>query len=281
MEQAYRHPYHGSVHVRKMTSVLRAELVHYGLAKAVDSGTWIATHPAISAAYAMTLVDRIAKANQLATDQPKLHELHGGGAREEFVNTLLVKPSETEYDSVHTANEIAELYALLAVKAVVPRNIEAVPVETIIKARTKLAVEFDVFPEHLNTLAEEFSNLAQMENLTILQERLQMLVDRDLRRPTAALERNLRQLGLEPASAVLGLKTLDLPALAAAATSAAGLPAVAGQAGLASARLVAASARARSKRREARQSSPVGYLLGLKRQIGRRGLVQRIRRPFG
>jgi hypothetical protein len=280
MAQVDGHLYHGLIHAEKMTAMRGRELVYQGLGRIVDNDTWVVTHPAISAAYTLTLIDRIARANQLAvvTDQPSLHELRGGGVGEEFASTLLGAPFETESGRVRAADDIAALYAILAVKAVVPKSIETVPVKKIIKARTSLAVEFDVFREHLNALAEEFSELAQLENLTILQERLQMLVNRNLRRPTAALERNLRQLGLEPANAVLGLKTLELPALAATATSAAGIPVVAGEAGLATARLIAASARARSKRRDARQSSPVGYLLGLKRQIGRRGFVERIRR---
>jgi hypothetical protein len=278
------YPLHGSIDVGKMTSALRHHLVDLGLGKTVDDDRQVVVHPAVSAAYTLTLVDRIAKANQLAvvTDQPRLHELRGGRVGEELANTLLGTPFNAEGGRVHAAGDVAALYAVLAVKTVVPQNIETVPVKKIVKVRTKLAVEFDVFREHLNTLTDEFSELGQVENLTILQERLQMLVDRDLRRPTAALERSLRQLGLEPASAVLGAKTLELPALAAAAASVAGVPVIASQAGLVTARLIGAGAQAHSKRRDARQNSPVGYLLGLKRQIRpRRGFIERIRHPFG
>jgi len=276
------HIHSQSIHIQKMTNALRQELIYHGLGKLIENDTWLVVHPALGAAYTMTLIDRIAQANQLAvvTDQPALHELHGGDVGEEFSNVLLEPTFQPEDSKARNTDQVAALYAAIAINAVIPKNIGNVPTKKIVKARTTLAAEFDAFRDHLNTLAEEFSELTSVENLTILQERLQMMADRDPRRPTAALERSLRQLGLEPANAILGLKTLELPALAAAATSAAGIPVVAGEAGLATARLIAASARARSKRRDARQSSPAGYLLGLKRQIGRRSFTDRIRHPL-
>jgi hypothetical protein len=273
----------GTVHVQKMTQELRTELVERGLGMLIEHGTWLLVHPALSAAYTLALIDRVADANRIAvvTDQSALHELRGAGAGEEWSRTLLESSGQPEGSRARQRDEVVALYAAIAIKAVIPDNIENIPVGKIIKARTTLAVEFDIFREHLNTLAEEFTELAQVENLSILQAQLQMLVDRDLRRPTATLERSLRQLGLEPAHAILGLKTLELPAIAAAATSAVGVPIAVSQAGLATARLIASSIQTHSKRRDARQSSPVGYLLGLKQQIGRRGIIERIRYPHG
>ncbi|MFJ7213599.1 DUF6236 family protein [Amycolatopsis sp. NPDC098790] len=280
MRAAYLHPFHGSVHAGKMTAELHRELVDYGLGKVADDGTWVTTHPAISAAYATTLVDRIANANQLAviTDQPKLHALHGDD--EGYFSSLLGDTAKADGEQPHAASDVAALYAHLAVKTVIPRNIEDIPVQEIVKVRKTLASEFDAFRDHLGTLAGEFSNLAQVENPTVLQARLQMLVDRNLRRPTEALERSLRRLGFDPAGAILDLKSSELPALAAAVTSAAGVPKVVAEAGLAAARLVAGGARARATQRDARQNSPVGYLLGLKQQFGRRSVRERVRHPF-
>ena len=77
---------------------------------------------------------------------------------------------------------------------------------------------------------------------------------------------------LKAAAAVLGVKTLELPAVVAAAGSAFAVPMVASQAGLVTARLIAAGRRARSHRRASMHSGPAGYLLGLKKHLGRRGV---------
>lgn len=174
----------------------------------------------------------------------------------------------------HNADDVAIRYADIAVTTVVPSNLEHVPVAKIVKARQKLAAEFDVFHQHMKSLDEECTELATIENPAVLHARLHLLVDRDLRTPTAALQHDLRTLGLEPATAVLGLKSLPLPAIAAA-TSTAGVPLAAGEAGLVTARLVTAGLRARAARRAARRSGPAGYLLGLRQTLRQRRLFGR------
>ena len=260
----------GNVHIGAMSEVLNEELVSLGLASLAGEhdDNWLVVHPAISSAYSVTLVDRVARANDLSvvTDQPKLHETHSVGVAENFASILLGAKAEDQVQT-HDNQDVATMYANIAIQTVVPANLENIPAEKIAKVRITLANEFDTFREHLNSLADDFASLVGIENTTVLQARLQMLVDRDLRRPTAALERSLRLFSLEPMKAVLGLKTLNLPAAAAAATSVAGVPVAAGQAGLVTARLVAGALRSRSQRRAAMQAGPAGYLLGLKKKL--------------
>jgi hypothetical protein len=150
-------------------------------------------------------------------------------------------------------------------------------VEQVVKARRTLAAEFDAFCAHLDSLSGQFAELGQIEDQQILRVRLEILVGRDLRRPTAELGRGLRQLGLQPARAVLGMKSLQLPAAAAAAASGVGLPLVAGQAGLVTAQFIASSVQARQTAEERRRSA-AGYLLGLHSELTPKSVVDRVRR---
>jgi hypothetical protein len=88
-------------------------------------------------------------------------------------------------------------------------------------------------------MADHFAELARIEDVAVLRARLEVLAGRDLRQPAAELETGLRKLGLEPVRAVLLMKTLQLPAVAATAATGAGLPIAAGQSSLVAAQFVA------------------------------------------
>lgn len=75
------------------------------------------------------------------------------------------------------------------------------------------------------------------------------------------------------------MKTLELPAVAAAAASGAGLPIAAGQAGLVAAQLIASTIHARQTAAD-RRNSAAGYLLGLHRELTPANTVNRIRKVF-
>lgn len=170
--------------------------------------------------------------------------------------------------------------AAVAIRTVIPAGISDIPVEKIIKTRQKLSVEFDVFRDYLNSLADRLDEIGRIRDPSVLQARLELLVERDLRRPTSELERNLRLLGLEPAQAVLGLKSLELPAAAATVASAAAIPLGVTQAGLVAARLITSGVETRARRRNMLQGGPAGYLLGLQRQLTPGGVIERMRRMF-
>ena len=105
------------------------------------------------------------------------------------------------------------------------------------------------------------------------------MAERDLLRPTADLDRGLRALKLQPARAVMAMKSLELPAVTAAAVSGVGLPVAAGQAGMAAAQFIASSIQARQIAEERRRSA-AGYLLGIRGELSPTGVVARVRRMF-
>ena len=128
-------------------------------------------------------------------------------------------------------------------------------------------------------MADHFAELARIEDVAVLRARLEVLAGRDLRQPAAELETGLRKLGLEPVRAVLLMKTLQLPAVAATAATGAGLPIAAGQSDLVAAQFVASSIQAYQSAQQRRRSA-AGYLPGLHRELSPRGVVDRVRRLF-
>ena len=268
------------VHAMKLPAPLVNALVETRLGVLDDDRSWIAMHPRLGSVYLAALAERVAQANGMAviTDQPGAYGVLNGWELGTLARVLLSDDDDGDPPS-RPAGEVAALYAALAIRAVVPDGLDDIPAARIVEARRTLAAEFDAFCLHLDSLSAQFAELADVEDPAVLRARLEVLVGRDLRRPAAELDRGLRKLGLQPARAVLGMKSLELPGVAAAAVSGVGLPVVAGQAGLVAAQFIVSSVQAHQAAEERRRSA-AGYLLGLRKELSPRGVVERLRRMF-
>jgi hypothetical protein len=228
-----------------------------------DDFRWVGMHPRLVAVYSCALAHRIARANTLTpvTDDPDLFELSGDWTVDDLGSALLAdtKPPRRSGD-------VAALYAHVALHAVVPAGLEHVPVEKIIRARRKLADEFHAFRTHVDALGAELAQLDRVEDPGILRSRLDSMVDRDLAKPVRELQHGLKALGLEPMRAVFGLKSLELPAVAALAANAMGVSVLAGASAMITVQLLASARTVRRNAREQRRSA-AGYLLGLRREL--------------
>jgi hypothetical protein len=98
-------------------------------------------------------------------------------------------------------------------------------------------------------------------------------------RPDPALHGPADVAQVRGAGAVLAMKSLELPAVAAAAASPVGLPVAASQAGLVAAQFIASSVRAHHTAEQQRRSA-AGCLLGLRKELSPRGVLDRLRRMF-
>ncbi|SFP24405.1 hypothetical protein SAMN05421810_1025 [Amycolatopsis arida] len=253
-----------------------------GPSPVVESVQWLGMHPALVRVYSVALADAVAEANRMrpVTDQDDVYGALSGWTVDELAAVLLADEAGGDGGKAPPrpdAEAVAASYAVLAVRTVVPKGLEHVPVKKVIKARRALAGEFHAFRAHLEALAPVFAELAEIPDPAVLRARLELLVERELTLPTADLERALTQLGLEPAKGVLSLSSPQLPALAGAALTAAGLPPVVGQAGHVAAQLVGATAGTRRSSAQQRRTA-AGYLLGLRERLEPRGVVDRFRR---
>ncbi|MFJ4190583.1 DUF6236 family protein [Kitasatospora sp. NPDC089509] len=237
-----------------------------------DDVKWVGMHPHLVAIYSCVLADRVARANALTpvTDDPQLFTLPRQGTVEELASALLGNRRRT-------VGPIVDLYACAALQAVIPQDILQVPVEAIVRARRELADEFDAFRAHLQGMGEDFAELGSVEDPAILQARVEAMVNRDLTKPTRELERGLRTLGMTPVRAVLGLKSLELPAIAALSAHALDVSPVAGAGGMIAVQLFS-STRAALRTSAEQRTSAAGYLLSLQREFESAGLLTVLRR---
>lgn len=268
------------VHIGKLPVQLFDQLADTRLGEPSPDRSWIALHPRLGSVYLAALADRVAQANGMPviTDQPSAHGALNGWDIGTLARVLL-EDEAVDAPISRTADGVAALYAALAVNAYVPDQLADVPVERIVDARRKLAPEFDAFCAHLDSLAAQFAELAQVEDQGVLVTRLGLLAERDLLRSATDLDRGLRMLGLQPVRAVLSLKSLALPAVPFAAAAFFGLPAVVGAAGVIVAQFVASGVQALQVGKERRRSAP-GYLLGLRKELSPTGVIERIHGTF-
>lgn len=257
------------------------ELTALGLSVSADDDQgrrWLGMHPQLARVFLAALAQQIADRNgtTVVTDQPGAPEGIEGWTTDAIAAEVLDLLPRS-HRRTRTVSEVASMYAVLAVKAVVPAGLETLPVERIVAVRIGLRAEFDAFYDHLNSLTDAFANLSGTEDPQILSARLERLADRHIRRPLAELKRGLRGLRLEPAQAILGTKSFDIPAVASAAVSAVGIPEPAGQAGLVAARFISSAARAHATAQQQRHGA-AGYLLGIHEQLYPRTLTDRLLR---
>lgn len=267
------------IHLGKVPYDLTESFLETGLGVQSDDRMWLALHPRLGAVYLSALADRVARVNDMpaVTDQATSYGTLNGWSIETLAQVLLDEPMSIS--APRSGEQVAALYAAIAIETVVPDHIEQLPIAKIIEARRRLAPQFDAFCFHLDSMNSQFAELAAIEDPAILRARLEVLVNRDLRRPTAELEKGLRQLGLEPARAVLGMTSMQLPAVATAAISGLGVPVVAAEAGAVAAQFLTASVHARHAAEE-RRGGAAGYLLGLRRELSPCGAMERLRRTF-
>lgn len=254
-------------------------LVEAGLAVTADDRygrRWLGMHPRLAAVFLTALAQRVADANQakLVTDQPDSLGDVEGWTSEAIAGAILDGPAWGR-PKPYSADGVAAMYAVLAIQTVVPASLENVPVEKIVAARKTLHAEFDAFRDHLESLTDEFTRLAETDDPGILTTRLEALADRHVRAPLAELRRGLRSVGLQPVQATMGIKSLKLPLLPAFAAATLAIPDTAAQAGLLGALILSSAVQAHTAARELRGGA-AGYLLGLHRNVQPHSTLDRV-----
>ncbi|MFJ6918628.1 DUF6236 family protein [Streptomyces sp. NPDC101133] len=244
-----------------------------------DNFLWVGMHPHMVSVYSCALAARIAQANSLTpvTDDPRFFLLPDLWTADDLGAALL--QDAPPGGSSPASGRASVLYACAAVQAVLPSGIERVPVEKIIHARKVLSDEFDAFSAHIEALHEEFSLLDGIEDPGILQAQLESMVERNLTKPTRELECGLRTLGMDPVRGVFGLKSLELPAVAALAAHTMHMAPIAGAGGAIAIQLLS-SVRTAQRTSAAQRKSAAGYLLGLRRDLDPATALTRARRTL-
>ncbi|MGW2517696.1 DUF6236 family protein [Streptomyces sp. NPDC001617] len=228
--------------------------------------SWLGVHPDLARTYLSLLAQLIADANAMpvVTDQVGEPGSATAWTTHAVADDLLAQGFY--FHGWRREPTARELYASVALNCVIPADLDRVPVSRIVKARTELAPQFTAFRDHLDELASVFDELDDTKNAEVLRARVEQLAHDKILQDVAHLERGLRDLRLEPVKATLRLKSFELPAVAAAATTALphteSLPALI-DAGVVTVCFFTALAQSRRAAREQRRGA-AGYLLGLR-----------------
>ncbi|MGW5689159.1 DUF6236 family protein [Nonomuraea sp. NPDC003754] len=232
--------------------------------------SWVRLERRLAQVYIAALARNVAEANGMAmvTDQSGLPGLpHGWGS----------EPAVYDYTGMNPE----AMYAVVALRSVLPRGLEDIPVQRIVQARRMLADEFDAFRQRVTELGDSFAEMAASQDPAVLRARVEMAADRDIRTILGDLEQGLRSQRLEPIRAIFSLQTPEVPiVLSVLGATFAGhgtLSETALGASAIAACFVSAGSRVAASAAAARRS-PAGYLLGLREELDPQGLIDRIRR---
>jgi hypothetical protein len=262
------------LHTDKTSEALRSALRAAALATPV-SGQWLGTHPQVAWVYMCVLAERLAVRNRLAptTDQSAAHLATHGWTADRVAAALL------DQDEPALGGDVsAPRIGMLAVQLAVPANPVDIPVEKIIKARRRYCADFDAFHDEIIAAAADLTTeLASIQNQTVLDAYLNREVASRFRRPVEHLRAAMRGVGIDTVLTAANLK-FELPAALVPAVGAllAGQPLIAGTTAAAFG-LLTVGRSVRSRRAELATPSAASYLWNVKRTTAR-SLLDRLMR---
>jgi hypothetical protein len=249
------------VHESELEHDLQDRLRDERLAVASRVG-WLAMHPELAWLYKCHLTSELAARNLLtpATDQLPAHALTTG-------LRVDLKASETKRLDITTS------FGLLAIDAVVPHDLRAVPIKKIIEVRHRFGRQFDMWRREVDKIGAALaSQLQDIDSPTILNSYLDDAVRSYSNYAVDDLRRGLADTGLESAMTAMNIK-FQLPAgLAVAGLGAA--PPIAAGVGIAAG--VVNLRHQTRKKAQARMTVPASYLLSMRETLADTTFLEKI-----
>src|SRR6266540_7174719 len=185
-------------------------------------------HPELASAYVCALTERIATEDQLhpLTDQVLPHTALSGWTLEHLVRVLLEK-SLKNTTGLHY--DVRDAFVCMAFETVVPVDLDRLPVDKIIQIRAEFGSELDGFRGYVTEQVERLAGLKDIRDLSVFQEYLRLEAARTANKQLEQLRERLRSVRVESVRALVNVKSVALPPLAAMAAQAVALsPAVMG-----------------------------------------------------
>ena len=265
------------IHISQLGSDLIRLLVDAGVGGLrTPESQWVGVHHRLAEVYSCAFAERLATLNRLhpITDRDLAHAAVGGWTIPRMADILLsdgprVRPAGADVDYLAT-------FLTLAFQTVIPKNLDAVPVDTILRVRRDLGVELQTFREFTEAQARLLAaELQGVHDARIVARYIEQHISAEVADRLEELGRGMRALRLEVTRGVAGLKLTLPPVAAAIAQELDATPATTSAA--VAVGFVGAVGGLRSHRRETVQASPAGYLFLLGRRLGTTGLTARLR----
>jgi hypothetical protein len=241
---------------------------------------WVAMPAELVVVYNSMLVEAVATANQLqpTTDQLAAFTVVNDWSDDRIAAALLGRPG---LQSSASGSGLAQILAFLAIKMVVPADLDQIPAEKILEIRERYGAEFQAFGLTVDQAATDLAQLADVRDPAVIERYLNDEVVSRFIRPTEDLRRQLSGLKLDAATMTINVKT-ELPAAAGLIGGAtlAGHPLVAGASAVALG-LLAIRRGIRRQRDSALKASPAAsYLLHLDENLEAHRLVREATHAF-
>ncbi|GIG85619.1 DUF6236 family protein [Plantactinospora endophytica] len=236
----------------------------------------LAMHQRLARLYLTILADVVAQENAMTpiTDQPLFSSATSGWTIEAMARILLSDDADPEPEA---GTDYGQVFAVLALQTVLPRDLADVPVERIIEARRRLLPQLLSYREFLDSLTPDFVAISEVRDPDVRAAKLRNHVQSRIAHPLEEMERTLGTLGLQPVRAVLTLQTLAPPAALGVLANALHLPPVVTSTGVVAGCLVGAVSSALDQRRQVVAGHPAGYLLDLRHELAPSDAVAQIR----
>jgi len=260
-----------AVHESEVSDALRANLIAADLARPVR-GEWLAMHPELAWLYKCGLTEEVARRNRLAatTDQVTAYAALAGAA-------MPAAPTASTTSALAASAGIETAFGLLAVTAVIPTDLDLIPVEKIIEVRRSFGQHFDRWRQNIDGFGAALAQqLRAVESPEILSAYLDDAVRRYSTAPVEDLRRGLTAVGIDMADQAINSR-FELPA-GLAAVGLASQPYIAAAAGIAAGAV--AIRRAGSRRARARNLAPAAYLLSVRETLTPQTWITRVVRAM-
>lgn len=265
-----------SIATWKVSPGLVEQLTEAGLGKR-EHGSRLRMHPTLAHAYLLVLGRQIAGARGACLVADDAVQMSASAvAAKRLVRGLLEEPIPA-----FTADERQILLVNLAIKTVIPRDIDQIPIREIIKFREEFAGQRAAFRDATEMVLKEITDI-DITDPDALLEHIQSRYDTKLRPSLVELKRAMRRYGwTNTALGTVSIQASTPPVAASAlallafhpsvpATTAIGL----GGFGLGVWRSALEN---HHKRREAIYAEPVAYLYHLHEDLSPVGLIERVR----
>ncbi|MEV3987346.1 DUF6236 family protein [Streptomyces sp. NPDC049837] len=278
----------GALHTEQILPAVADALVEAGLAVKgrIDLSheadlRWLVMDESLVSLYSTLLSQDFAAANQLrlTTDKPDAYALTHEWTAPAMAAALLDRPAPGTDGS---DPELAEQLAVLALRLVVPADMDRVPVRRIVELRRRHGAAFLDFGRTIDETAAELCTLAEIADPHTRQQYLEDEIHARFALPLEELRRCLRDLSLDAATMAINVKT-QIPAALAVAGGAwlAGQQAAAGTAAVALG-LVTVRRNVRQEREAAvRAARPVSFLLHTQGALSERRLLSQTLHRIG
>ena len=269
----------GYIYYEKLSEDLRRAMEDSGLASTDTRGDrWIGMHPRLAWVYMTALAEQLAGERGLRplTDETRDHVAVSGLSTERLANALLDDVSLVDPAPAHT--EIETVLVSVAFQAVVPKDLDKLPVDKILSFREKYPNERRAFQDAAAGLLKSRDWLKSISQRNVLEDRLHDEYDKTWAAQLDELRETMNELAIDTVLSCFNLKAV-LPAGAAAAATTMGLtmnPVAAGAAGLAFGAIPVVRDKQKGAKKALR-AAEVSYLYRMEQDLTPKDLFGRVK----